>query len=376
VTDDHPEETMNVIDATEDYERWLGRQIELVPDDLDRKHKRMRESPFVFLRASHYLWLQRLDELAPELDAPRVGCVGDLHVENFGTWRDAEGRLVWGVNDFDESEQLPYTDDLARLATSAVLAIADEKLHSDPGDACAAIARGYADGIASGGRPFVLAGEHEELARLVAAVMAPGPRRWWKDFLADELKPPTPDHDRVPQSAQDALAAVRPGPGWTFDVHRRVAGVGSLGRRRIVLVGDHDGAPVARELKQLAPPAGAWLGRPATPGVRLEAAVRAQDPYVSVRGGWVARRLAPDCVKLELSVPEGSAGEERLLERMGAETANVHLASADAVAAVRHDLRGRPRRWLEQAASRLADALREDWEDWRRHSRGTRTDPD
>jgi len=32
-----------------------------------------------------------------------VLAVGDLHVENFGTWRDAEGRLIWGVNDFDES---------------------------------------------------------------------------------------------------------------------------------------------------------------------------------------------------------------------------------------------------------------------------------
>lgn len=365
---------MNVIDATAAYESWLGRQIELVPEDLERKHERMRESAFVFLRATHYLWLQRIDDLAPELDAPRVGCVGDLHVENFGTWRDAEGRLVWGVNDFDESEQLPYTSDLARLATSAVLAIEDERLHVDPGDACAAIARGYAAGVESGGRPFVLAGDHGELARLVAAVLAPGPKRWWKDFLEDELEAPSPDHDRVPPAARDALAAVRPAPDWAFEVRRRVAGVGSLGRRRIALVGDLDGAPVARELKQLAPPAGVWLGRPATAGVQLADAVRAADPYVSVRGGWVARRLAPDCVKLELSAPEGRAGEKRLLERMGAETANLHLASAGAIAAVRSDLGQRPRGWLEQAASRLAGALREDWADWRRRSGRTRAD--
>jgi len=36
-----------------------------------------------------------------------VLAVGDLHVENFGTWRDAEGRLIWGVNDFDEAWRLP-----------------------------------------------------------------------------------------------------------------------------------------------------------------------------------------------------------------------------------------------------------------------------
>lgn len=45
-----------------------------------------------------------------------------MHVENFGTWRDVEGRLVWGVNDVDEAAALPYTSDLVRLATSAELA--------------------------------------------------------------------------------------------------------------------------------------------------------------------------------------------------------------------------------------------------------------
>ena len=48
-----------------------------------------------------------------------VLAIGDLHLENFGTWRDAEGRLVWGINDFDEAWALPYTNDLIRLATSA-----------------------------------------------------------------------------------------------------------------------------------------------------------------------------------------------------------------------------------------------------------------
>ena len=48
--------------------------------------------------------------------------VGDLHLENFGTWRDADGRLVWGVNDFDEAAVMPYVLDLVRLVTSIQLA--------------------------------------------------------------------------------------------------------------------------------------------------------------------------------------------------------------------------------------------------------------
>ena len=38
----------------------------------------------------------------------------------YGTWRDTEGRLVWGINDFDEAYPSPYTNDLVRLASHDV----------------------------------------------------------------------------------------------------------------------------------------------------------------------------------------------------------------------------------------------------------------
>jgi len=44
-----------------------------------------------------------------------VLAVGDLDLENFGTWCDSLGRLAWGINDFDEAFPLPYTHDLVRL---------------------------------------------------------------------------------------------------------------------------------------------------------------------------------------------------------------------------------------------------------------------
>src|SRR6202040_1164104 len=96
---------------------------------LELKHKRMAEGPFPFLRATFYRWAQLWPELCPRLAAtPRGLGVGDLHVENFGTWRDSEGRLIWGVNDFDEACSLPYANDLVRLAVSAQLAIAANEL--------------------------------------------------------------------------------------------------------------------------------------------------------------------------------------------------------------------------------------------------------
>ena len=44
--------------------------------------------------------------------ASKVFCVGDIHVENFGIWRDADARHVWGLNDFYEAAVVPCAYDL------------------------------------------------------------------------------------------------------------------------------------------------------------------------------------------------------------------------------------------------------------------------
>ena len=79
--------------------------------------------------------------------------VGDLHVESLGTWRDLEGRLCWGVDDFDEAFNLPYTNDLVRLAAGAKMVIDDEQLVIKFKDACRAILDGYRTTLREGGGP-------------------------------------------------------------------------------------------------------------------------------------------------------------------------------------------------------------------------------
>jgi uncharacterized protein (DUF2252 family) len=99
---------MNVVKATRKYEEWLGMQLQIVEPDLQLKHQRMAESRFSFFRATFYRWLQLWDEVCADVRrVPHILSVGDLHVENFGTWRDTDGRLVWGVNDFDERLRIP-----------------------------------------------------------------------------------------------------------------------------------------------------------------------------------------------------------------------------------------------------------------------------
>src|SRR5215471_11387125 len=114
-----------ITESVRNYERWLASALgaELVRKDLRAKHEKMREGPFPFLRATYWRWAETILDICPQLkDAPPVLAVGDIHLENFGTWRDAESRLIWGVNDFDEAAVMPYALDLARLAASAILA--------------------------------------------------------------------------------------------------------------------------------------------------------------------------------------------------------------------------------------------------------------
>jgi uncharacterized protein (DUF2252 family) len=120
---------MNIFKATEHFESWLAKEIPLVRQDLSLKHARMAEEAFSFFRATFYRWLQHWPEVCKDAaKAPAVLGVGDLHIENFGTWRDQEGRLIWGVNDLDEAWPAAYTLDLVRLVASAYMAIKEEHL--------------------------------------------------------------------------------------------------------------------------------------------------------------------------------------------------------------------------------------------------------
>src|ERR1700751_9928 len=148
----------SIVAATADLERWKAQQISIVRGDLVLKHRMMSEAVFPFLRSTFYRWAQLWPIVCPELArAPQVLAVGDLHVENFGTWRDLEGRLIWGVNDFDEAWPAADTADLVRLLASAYLAIGEDHLAISRKTARKAIEQGYRDAIAKGGGPFVLA---------------------------------------------------------------------------------------------------------------------------------------------------------------------------------------------------------------------------
>ncbi len=349
---------MDIFEATRSYESWLGRHTSIVRRDLQLKHERLAENPFVFLRGTFYRWIQQWPATCAKVaDAPAVLCVGDLHIENFGTWRDAEGRLIWGVNDLDEACRLPYTHDLVRLAASALLAIESQRLHISARDACGAILEGYVTSCEQGGRPIVLAERRRWLRRLALNELR-DPVEFWQALLT--LRPVATG------APHDALRSMMPDPKLPYRVVRRVAGVGSLGRPRFVALAEWGGGLVAREAKAAVPSALVWTRHGETRSTDaarlLKRAIRVPDPFFAVHAGWVVRRLAPDCSRIELSDLPGRRDEQRLLRAMGWETANMHLGTDRA--GIRADLRRRPRRWLADAALRMTDAVGKDWRAW------------
>ena len=360
---------MNIVKATRSYETWLGRHIRLLPGDLQKKHQAMAQDLFPFLRATFYRWMQIWPKVcADAARAPRVLAVGDLHVENFGTWRDIEGRLVWGINDFDEVYEMPYSVDLVRLAASAHIAIRELRLAIAAKDACTAILAGYKKGLEMGGVPYVLAEEHEWLRHMVTGVERDPVQFWQKLDSLPTLR------GRVPKSARRAIERLLPEPGLDYRIVHRVAGLGSLGRERYVAIANCRGGRVAREAKALAPSACVWAAtEKASERLRyqeaLDCSVRDRDPFVKLRGKWIVRRLAPYCTRVELASMPKERDESKLLRAMGFETANVHLGTPGAAKAILRDLGKRPIDWLHEAATGMVKATTADWREWRTTNR-------
>jgi len=356
---------LNIQKATESYEKWVGARIRIVAADLDYKHREMADAVFPFFRATFYRWAQVWPEIcAEEAKAPHVLGVGDLHVENFGTWRDAEGRLIWGVNDFDEAYPMPYTVDLVRLATSAHLAVAAEHLTLRTREACEAILAGYRRGLAAKGKPFVLA-ENNRWLRKIALNRLRDPVRFWKRFSNFEAL-----HAAVPENIREKLEAALPVPKIPYERKRRVAGLGSLGHLRVLALTRWCGGWIAREAKVLTPSACIWAdGKSKSEKILyseiISRAARVQDPFLQLYDTFLIRRLAPDCSRVLLaSLPENH-DEARLLEAMGFETANIHMGSPTAIPWILRDLKQRPDRWLHRAVRKMREAIYRDFEKWR-----------
>jgi hypothetical protein len=357
---------MGIVEATRAYEAWLARQLgaAIVRKDLQQKHAGMAEGPFPFLRATYYRWAAEILSVCPELaEAPSVVAVGDIHLENFGTWRDNEGRLIWGVNDFDEAAEMPYALDLVRLGVSAVLGcphIRSTRAISN------SILKGYLRGLADP-RPIVLDHQYTWLRDLV---VVPDKERahFWEEIakLGKSGRKPAREYVR-------ALTGAMPEPRLDATYGTRTAGLGSLGRPRWLGIAQWRGGPVVREAKAALP--SAWTlpsGRRKQPMYCAKIATaryRAPDPWYRLVADIVVRRLSPNNRKLDAAKFPMDLTNKKMLRLMGRELGAVHVGLHDRRAAVRRDLDGRDPEWLRSAIERAAKFVREEQREWRNSRR-------
>jgi Uncharacterized protein conserved in bacteria (DUF2252) len=355
---------MNIKEATRSYEAWMKKCSTIVDADLRDKHKQMKEDSFLFFRGTYYRWAQTFPKVCASLTrAPKVLACGDLHVGSFGTWRDFEGRLSWGVDDFDESFPLPFTNDLVRLATSVKLLTDSGQLGIKLKSGCEAILEGYERTLRTGGFPIVLAEQEAYLQKLGIESIKPAEDFWKK------LNQLPPVSGKLPRNLKSIFEKLLP-PRVDYKVVRRKAGLGSLGQARFVAIAKWEGGCMAREAKALVPSSSIWVEGRTSSGQgfyqqTMGGAVRSRDPFQKIVAGWLIRRLSPDSNPIEITNLPKDRDEERLLQAMGTEAANIHLGTRKNVKAILKNLRKSKSNWLRSAAKEMAKVMERDWEKYK-----------
>jgi len=365
---------MDIRAANRDYERWLTAQLQgdIVAADLKTKHKKMRESAFAFLRATYWRWAETILAVCPDLaDAPATLAVGDIHLENFGTWRDQEGRLIWGVNDYDEAAEMPYILDLIRLATSAVLASSVSRLSLKA--ICASVLDGYERGIDTP-EAFVLDRQHMWLRTRFVVGEAERAMFWqkienqYRDLLAKK------NAAQPPAAYRKLFAEALPEPAIALAYWRRTAGTGSLGRPRWLGYGTWRGGPLLREGKALVP-SGWTRAQGGAARLRLNdiagGRYRSPDPWYTATGNILVRRLSPNNRKIDVTDRRDGSRllQPDLLWAMGRDLAAVHLGARDRRDAVAKDLATRKRRWFRSSVENAAEFVGREFAEWKESGR-------
>lgn len=146
------------------------------PDLVPVRHGRMMVSPFTFYRGAAKIMAEDLK------DTPTAGLdvqlCGDAHLLNFGVFGSPERRLVFDLNDFDETLPGPFEYDVKRMAASFVIAARDAALsQAEALDAALAAVAAYREAMASFAQQRTMdiwyaSLDEDEIKRAVGAVVA------------------------------------------------------------------------------------------------------------------------------------------------------------------------------------------------------------
>lgn len=373
------------------------------PERLKLKYAAMGQNPFVFFRGSCHLFYQDWP-VGSELDqAPLAWICGDLHLENFGSYKGDNRLSYFDMNDFDEALLAPISWELARLLTSILVGAESIGVNGPEALAlCHSFLDSYRAALKEGKARWV---ERATAEGMVKSLLDGLRNRTSLDYLDSRSKlrggkrtirldgkralaASDADYAKVTRFMAD-FAQQQSNPEFfkVLDMARRIAGTGSLGLERYVILVEGHGSPEGNLLLDLKHQPGSALtpyvktGQPRWPSeaervVSIQRRIQAASPafLAPVTIGdrsYALRELLPSQDRLVLSEWNGKLRRlEKVLATMGRIVAWNNLRSGgrqgSAIADEWIDF-GQREDWTEPllAYARLyAKRVNEDWKEF------------
>jgi uncharacterized protein (DUF2252 family) len=325
---------------------------------LLKKYAKMRENDWTFFRGTCHLFYRDLPRKSSLNLAPVVWTCGDLHLENFGTYKGDSRQIYFGINDFDESVLAPCTWDVVRLVTSIFLAIDDLGFSClDPGELAEVYLTNYAQALGDGeirsidvdNAPGVVGDLLEKLSRRKRSDLLDERTKLSKDrrrlkFDDEKILKISDRQQQAVAKAIELWAINRIDSDFfeVLDVGFRVAGTGSLGLDRYLILVAGKGNPDRNYLLDFKQQLDSSLQpdvqieqpewkNPATRVMTIQQLVQPSPPAllaaIEFQGSsYLLRELQPSQDKIALKAGKISLSEfEKLIETMAKVTAFAHL---------------------------------------------------
>lgn len=344
----------SLVERIQDFNQ--GRDAEL----LKLKYQAMRFDVFSFFRGTCHLFYEDFFANSPLNNDPFVWVCGDLHLENFGSYKGDNRLVYFDINDFDEAALAPCSWDLARFLTSIFVGVNTLGVSkSEEIDLCHAFLDAYFTALAKGKARSV---ETETSEGMVKELLVSLKQRRRQDFLNERVeekkgkrrliidnkrtrKCDTKQQAKV-TTAINAWAETQPKPKFfkVLDIAGRIAGTGSLGVARYAILVQGNGSPDQNYLldfKQESPssltpylkqPQPDWDSQAARV-VAIQQRVQGTSPAllstVNLEGeSFVLRELQPLQDRVRLNLWKGKLRRlEKVMKTMGKITAWDQLRS-------------------------------------------------
>jgi len=215
---------------------------------LALKYKLTADNEFTFYRATCHLFYEDMAKSAALSHGPMVWICGDLHLENFGSYRASNGLVYFDINDFDEAVLAPASWELARFLCSIGMASDLWKYSSGEAEALMLLVlKAYTKALA-GGKAYAI--ERETSPPLIQQFFEMAESQKEKELIKDRVDrkkeklkiiknktlPLEKELQQLVKFSVNDFLKEHYGYLKVKDVAFRIAGTGSLGVKRYVLL--------------------------------------------------------------------------------------------------------------------------------------------